>query len=249
MSHLILKFEEKWATHPDCEMIIQTSWEADVLPGSPMARLFEKIKRCRFALLDWSRATFGHSQTQLKEKEQRLEELCQLNNADHVNTIKELKGEISTLIHQEELAWRQRSRSIWLPAGDKNTKYFHQRASQRRRKNQILGVLDSEGNWCTSEDRIAQVAESYFQNLFTSAHSNNIDSVLRTVERRITPQMNDNLTQRYTTKEVRYALFQMHPSKSPGPDGMSPFFFQKYWHIVGTDVQMLFYQFYILAIC
>ena len=92
MSHLILKFEEKWATHPDCEMIIQTSWEADVLPGSPMARLFEKIKRCRFALLDWSRATFGHSQTQLKEKEQRLEELCQLNNADHVNTIKELKG-------------------------------------------------------------------------------------------------------------------------------------------------------------
>ena len=32
------------------------------------------------------------------------------------------------------------------------------------------------------------------------------------------------------------ALFNMHSSKSPGPDGMSPFFFQKYWHIVGTDV-------------
>ena len=37
-------------------------------------------------------------------------------------------------------------------------------------------------------------------------------------------------------EEVKYALFQTHQSKSPGPNGMSPFFLQKYWHIVGTDV-------------
>ena len=48
--------------------------------------------------------------------------------------------------------------------------------------------------------------------------------------------MNNALLQRYTPDEVRQALFQMHPSKSPGPDGMSPFFFQKYWNIVGSDV-------------
>ena len=48
--------------------------------------------------------------------------------------------------------------------------------------------------------------------------------------------MNITLLQRYSSEEVKQALFQMHPSKSLGPDGMPPIFFQKYWHIVGQDV-------------
>ena len=31
----------------------------------------------------------------------------------------------------------------------------------------------------------------------------------------------------------------MHPSKSLEPNGMSPFFFQKYWSIVGPDVTLV----------
>ena len=48
--------------------------------------------------------------------------------------------------------------------------------------------------------------------------------------------MNNTLLQQYMPDEVKRALFHMHPSKSPGPDGMSLFFFQKYWHIMGNDV-------------
>ncbi|KAL0359842.1 UNVERIFIED_CONTAM: hypothetical protein Sangu_0833600 [Sesamum angustifolium] len=38
------------------------------------------------------------------------------------------------------------------------------------------------------------------------------------------------------TEEVFRALFQMAPLKSPGPDGMSPIFFKKFWHIVQHEV-------------
>lgn len=48
--------------------------------------------------------------------------------------------------------------------------------------------------------------------------------------------MNANLTKHVEDQEVKIALFSMHPHKAPGPDGMSFFFFQKYWNVVGDDI-------------
>ena len=219
------RFEEKWASNPQCETVIQEAWRVAVRNGSPLSKLFEKIKRFRFSLVDWSHASGASSKTLLQEKQKQLEDLCSLNSVDHLDAIKGLKVDINNLLHQEELFWRQRSRSIWLPAGDKNTKFFHQRASQRRRKNQILGAYDSEGRWGTSEDSIAHTAKHYFQQLFISSHPTAIDGVLNSVDRLVTPGMNATLLQRHTPEEVKRTLFQMHSSKSPGPDSMTQFFF------------------------
>ena len=56
------------------------------------------------------------------------------------------------------------------------------------------------------------------------------------MELRVTDEMNGTLLEPYIGEEIRRALFQMHPSKAPRLEGMSPFFFQKYWNIVGHDV-------------
>ena len=92
------------------------------------------------------------------------------------------------------------------------------------------------GLWWRSDEGIAIVAERYFQDLFTTTNPN-MDSVLNAVDRVVTLDMNHMLLQPYTPEEVRSALFQMHPSKSPRLDGMSHFLFQKYWNIVGPDVR------------
>lgn len=48
--------------------------------------------------------------------------------------------------------------------------------------------------------------------------------------------MNESLKRPYEASEVTKALSQTHSLKSPGPDGMSPIFYKKYWHIVGEGV-------------
>ena len=94
------------------------------------------------------------------------------------------------------------------------------------------------GTWHIFDDQIAQVVEQYFQELFTSTNPTSMESVLDLLDNLITPNMNNALLQWYMSDEVRQALFQMHPSKSLGLDGMSPFFFffPEIWNIVRHDV-------------
>ena len=83
---------------------------------------------------------------------------------------------------------------------------------------------------------IAGIAKEYYKRLFIASNNLNMDNVLASVNRVVMGEMASNLVRPYTEEEVRTALFQMHPSKAPSPNGMSPFFFQRFWHIVGHDI-------------
>ena len=74
----------------------------------------------------------------------------------------------------------------------------------------------ADGRWCTSNDDKERVVEAYVQQLFTTTtNPNQMDHVLNKVERVVTPDMNHALLQPYSSDEVKRALFQMPPSKSP----------------------------------
>ena len=204
-----------------------------------MHLLFKKIKKCRSNLVAWSRVAFGNTRDYLDRKRKELEELVENGYGLNMETINDRKKEINDLLHHEKVFWRQRSRSIQLLARNKNPNFFHQRASQRIRKNNIDGLHDREGTWQTDLDSVSKISEEYYTKLFTSRNPNNMDRVLNDVDKVVTDHMGNSLTQLYTEEEVRVALFQMHPSKVPRLVGMYLFFFQKYWHIVGHDVTLV----------
>lgn len=51
-----------------------------------------------------------------------------------------------------------------------------------------------------------------------------------------THDMNDFLSQPFSREEVRTALKQMPHTKALGLDGVHAFFNQKYWRIIGRDI-------------
>lgn len=67
----------------------------------------------------------------------------------------------------------------------------------------------------------------------------NFQEVIDCIESRITENQNAELLKEVSEDEVKFAVFQMDPDKAPGPDRMTPAFYQKHWSIVGQDVVQL----------
>ena len=84
---------------------------------------------------------------------------------------------------------------------------------------------------------IAGVAQVYFEKLFLASTYGRIEECLDTVTPKITPDMQQVLSSDFNAEEIKTTLFQMAPTKAPGPDGMNTLFYQKYWHVMGdTEV-------------
>ena len=132
--------------------------------------------------------------------------------------------------------WHQRSRVQWIKSGDRNTKFFHGTATQRKRRNFLKGLRDNSGVWQTEKGVISQVLVEFYAGLFTISNTHNLESILEGVQEVVTWEMNAKLTGPYTREEVECAIKEMAPLKAPGPDGMPPPFYQTYWSDVSMDI-------------
>lgn len=113
--------------------------------------------------------------------------------------------------------------------GDKNTQYFHHKASQCKKQNTIHGLLDENGVWKKGK-------QCYFSKLFSSDNQSEMEEALTGLACCVTTEMNTSLTILPSGEEVREVIFAMLPNKAPGIDGSHALFFQKFWHMLGVEV-------------
>ena len=163
-------FEAHWAKREDCKSIIEASWGFG-MDLSTLEGMAENLRICAAELSRWNSAVYGQIPKKIQDKRNRLEALAMREKDKELSLeINRLRGEINDLLDDEEMYWGQRAKAHWLKEGDKNTKFFHAQAPERRKQNTIVGIWDEQGRWCDDEESIAQAAISYFDNIYSSSH-------------------------------------------------------------------------------
>ncbi|KAL4339540.1 hypothetical protein GQ457_08G031650 [Hibiscus cannabinus] len=192
----IFRFDDCWAREPDCISMVQSLWAHST--GSFSGRLATICEGLRH----WQstkRATEWERIPQLKSEINRLS--SRRLSPQGLEVLLAAKGELSHLLKFQEAYWAQRSRVLWLSAGDQNTSFFHAKASARKKKNAIMGLYDCNGYWKTSTTEVLRVASDYFVSHFSANPLIDAPAFLEHITPSITADMNSGLLAPFTTEE------------------------------------------------
>ncbi|KAJ3708440.1 hypothetical protein LUZ61_012145 [Rhynchospora tenuis] len=169
-----------------------------------------------------------------------------------------LLHEYEVVEEQANVYWKQRSRLQWENEGDRNTRFFHTVATNRRRHNLITMVKKDDGQLTGEEKIIREKFLQYFRDLYCPSAPNSnasntdqmgqmdhnrletVQNIFETLQQSPAATIPDSAHRKLSAlpdyHEVKNVLFQMGPDKSSGPDGVTARFLQENWHILGYEI-------------
>lgn len=136
------RFEQFWLENEGCHDTVTAAWR-EVSWGPPMIEVTKKIENFQNHQRRWSKDSVCNISKTLLEKKKSLElaEAAAVRGGS-MDFFLQLKSEVNDLLRTEEKLWQQRAHDHWMVSGDKNTGYFHNRASQKFRRNTIIKLRD-----------------------------------------------------------------------------------------------------------
>jgi hypothetical protein len=138
--------------------------------------------------------------------------------ADELDLRRALKSRVLGLAVVERIRIKQRARVNWMRAGDANTKFFHVKASARRRKN-FIATIAGDGVIATEHQHKAKLIKDFFDGLLGSAPSPSATIDWQALHM---PQLDlSELDAPFSADEVRQAIADLPADRAPGPDGFS----------------------------
>jgi hypothetical protein len=231
----VRRYECYWEREETLGQEIASAWSMHKRPKN-LGDIASNLQGVMSSLHEWSGRTIGSIPNLLKKKRNRLENLSKRHDRFSREEAKKVRLEINELLEKEELRWRQRSRVSWLRAGDRNTSFFHRTATWRQKKNRIEKLQMSNGVVTTESAVMEHQTTEFFRELYTADRSVQPTTITQYLQTKVDGQTNDLLCAPFTDEEISFALFQIGPTKAPGPDGFPAAFFQRNWATIKEDI-------------
>lgn len=133
-----------------------------------MYRVAYKIKRCRMALIQWSKHIGNNSAVKIQKIKEDMEVLSNRGQQRDWEAWDKLKAQLDIAYKEEEMFWSQKARVQWLAEGDKNTKFFHASVMQRRQSNRIDHLERRAGDFCQNKEEIVDEISDFYEHMFRS---------------------------------------------------------------------------------
>lgn len=238
-------FDKRWCTKPEVMQVVRKGWNLNT--GGNGGTVTERIQTCRKELSKWKKSVNVNSNEQIKKLRQTLEAESQKQYPD-LQLLAATRMELEKTYKEEEAFWKQKCKNSWLQVGDKNTTVFHGWVETRRMKNRIQSLIDNSGIEYHDEERKAEIAVQYFQDLFHSGGSQNAEVLLEGMQVRVSDRMNVSLTTPVTDAEIKHVVKAIKSDSAPGIDGMTGHFFQKYWSVTGEQVTKEVKEFFVSGV-
>ncbi|KAH7841895.1 hypothetical protein Vadar_013209 [Vaccinium darrowii] len=167
-------FYKRWGGNANCGSIIRQAWGV-CIQGAKWFQIHQKIKACRFGLIQWWKQNQCNSRFNKDHLEVKLQQLFECTNFDQ-QEFWQTETLLKKALIDEEDYWRNKARVNWLKSGDRNAAFFHARFIQRRQQNRLMGLEDTSGRWCEGDQAVKEIAVGYFQNIFSSEGVTNVDT-------------------------------------------------------------------------
>jgi hypothetical protein len=231
------KFEASWLEEEECKEVVHNVWHLSLLSGD--TAVSEAIKKVNAELQSWSKEILGDLQNRIKKVKKELNRCRKRDiSPDQVSMEHMLRYKLERLLDQKNIFWKQHAKAHRLKDGDKNSRFFHACASEKRKVNQLRRLSADDGRIVEGEEDLRTFIARYYQDLFTSSAGTREAELLESVPSVVTPEMNSFLRKPFNFVEIKAALNSMGDLKSPGPDGMPSTFFKRFWDLVGVQVQL-----------
>ena len=201
-----------WLDEPSFEEVFRKEWLQ--LGGKS---LVSKLKLIKKPLKAWNKGVFGLIDSKLclfQEAIRKLDKEAQSRSLDECEWIRldALRAQLWHWMIRKERYWRQLLRCKVIKEGDRNTKYFHLKATMRRQRNTINKLIIN-GEEVVDIRVINSHILSYFKMFYKKQKSVCFD--LSTLGLPKLPQEDAEMLETPVTRlEVKEALFSYDPSKA-----------------------------------